>query len=128
MPLKNRSICVTYLKENVKFPIAHMHKVQVFIQAMLVSVTRHKKRNLTIEFWISIFIIYIFVYLLVFFFVRFCFFLFTELLEFVCSNDFSDKSWELSTYFKYAVVWLSMHLQHNIHDIIRHTKNENLKP
>ena len=128
MPLKNRSICVTYLKENVKFPIAHMHKVQVLFKQFwcLLHGTKNTILQLSFESQSSL---YIFLFIcLFFFFVSFCFFLFTELLEFVCSNDFSDKSWELSTYFKYAVVWLSMHLQHNIHDIIRHTKNENLKP
>ena len=67
MPLKNRSICVTYLKENVKFPIAHMHKVQVLFKQFwcLLHGTKNTILQLSFESQSSL---YIFLFICLFFF------------------------------------------------------------
>ena len=89
--------------EKVKYSIIlsryanYLHK-QEFIQATLMSVIQHKKLNLKIEFWKSIFI-YLFLIVCVFFL----------LLEFICSSVCSNQNLEVSTCFIYAAVWLSSH-------------------
>ena len=74
--------------------------MQGFIQAILMSVLRQKKLNLTIEFWNSVFI-YKFC---------FCFCWITLLLKFIGSSVFSNQNLELSICFVYAVVWISSHI------------------
>ena len=73
--LKQQNKTLLHEGKSLKIIIVAIEK-QVFIQAILMSVTWLKKLNLAIEFWYSIFIN-------IFLFLCFCFYLFTKLLEFI---------------------------------------------
>ena len=65
---------------------------QGFIQAILMSVRRHKKLSLKIEFWNSI-ILYMFLIILLFVCLFVCLFLLNyEAIEFICSGVFSNQN------------------------------------
>ena len=83
-----------------------------------------KKLNLTIEFWNSLFIAYIFICL----FVRSCFCLFTKLLEFICNTILAMKI-KRYVHVSYMQLFDYLHI-HNITYIthLHIRKNENVKP
>ena len=92
-------------------------KHQVFIQAILVSVTRHKKLNFATEFWNSIFILVVCLFL---FLLKF-----TKLLEFICNSNFGNQ---IKSYLHVSYMQLLDCLCiHNLYNILTYTENENLK-
>ena len=93
---------------------------QGFIQAILMSSIWHRKLDLTIEFWNSIFI-YIFLFACSFVCLFVCFCLITKLLN---SFAVAFLTTEIKRYLHVSSMYLSDYLYiHNIDIILRYTEN-----